>query len=156
LNNEQSIELFWLIIQCRRLVRRLREKELAKKGAGVSPEEAAILFAVKYFKNDARLNQISQMLVRERNSISTLMSRMERKGLILKVTDPDRKNRFRVVLTESGEEAYSKITDRKSLDKAFSDLQPDEHLRLVSYLHIIRRKTCAELKAPLPVWPPEP
>ena len=97
---DKDYELWWLILHVRRAMRKIRAKELWQYG--ITPEESAVLVAVKGIGDEATPARIARRLLREPHSISTLLSRMEKKGLVRKDKDLERKNLVRVTLTERG------------------------------------------------------
>jgi len=79
------------------IVLRAREKELAQYG--ISTAKAAVLDIVRAIGHKATPALISRHLLREAHSVSGLLSRMEKEGLVNKVQDLDRKNLVRIALT---------------------------------------------------------
>ncbi|MBM3148827.1 MAG: winged helix DNA-binding protein, partial [Chloroflexi bacterium] len=84
--------------------------------------------------------QISRWMVRKPHSISGLLSRMEKAGLIRKTKDLHKKNLVRVSLTEKGEAAYKLAMKREMLHKIMSSLSPEQRKQLSSALEILRDK----------------
>jgi DNA-binding MarR family transcriptional regulator len=79
---------------------------------------------------------------------------MEKKGLITKVKDSDRKNMWRVALTEKGQNAYRQSVKRESIHAAMSSLSEKERLQLGSYLEKLR--DCALTQLVRDMKPPFP
>ncbi len=125
---DQHYELWWLLIYTRRIIYHARRKELLKYG--ITSEEAALLWAVKSIGLKAKPAAIAQWLMRKPHSISGLVSRMEKRGLINKVYDLERKNWVRINLTEKGEKAYIGSLNRESIHKIFSSLSEEEEIQL--------------------------
>ena len=63
---------------------------------------------------------------------------MEKKGLITKVKDVDRKNIWKVSLTEKGGKAYRQSLKRESIHAVMSSLKENERQQLETYLRKIR------------------
>ena len=121
---DQDYELWWLLIYARRIIYLARKKELFKYG--VTSEEAAALWAIKSIGPKVKPAAIARWLMRRPHSISGLVSRMTKHGLVKKVHDLDRKNWVRVELTEKGEKAYISSLNRESIHSIFSDLSDEE------------------------------
>ena len=116
-----------------------RDKELRRYG--ISTIEAAVLFSVQSIGDKATPAEISRWLLRKPHSVSGLLKRMERKGLIKKAKDLNRKNLVRVSLTEKGKHAYCHSTERKFIHKVMSALTEEERQQLKSYLERLRTTT---------------
>jgi len=71
---------------------------------------------------------------------------MEKRGLVRKRKDPDRKNLIRVDLTEKGKQAYEKSSGRESIHHIISALSKEEHQQLSLYLQKLRDRALEELK----------
>ncbi len=116
-----------------------RDKEL--KRYRISTIEAAVLFSVQSIGDKATPAEISRWLLRKPHSVSGLLKRMEKKGLIRKTKDLTRKNLVRVSLTEKGKHAYYHSTDRKFIHKVMSALTEEERQQLKLYLERLRSIT---------------
>ena len=149
---DQDYNLWWLLLLMRRIMYKARARELFQYG--ITPEQAAILFIVQAIGEKATPAEISRWLFREPHSISGLLARMEKEGLVRKVKDLDRKNLVRVVITEEGQQAYQQSTKRESIHKIMSSLSEEDHQQLRSYLEVLQNKALQELgvnhKPPLP------
>ena len=113
-----------------------RQKELSQYN--ISTSQAAVLDCIKYHNNDATLTQVARWLLRESQSISTLVSRMENRGIIRKSIDPNRKNVIRISMTNKGEELYKQVVKRESVVNILSTLSQKELQQFTSYLKKIR------------------
>ena len=91
-----SIYLWTILHQARDAIFRLREKELRK--LGISTAIAEVMFTIENIGSEATPTKISRHLLREFHSVSSILSRMEKKGLVKKVNDLKRKNIVRVYL----------------------------------------------------------
>lgn len=79
---DQDYELWVLLHQPRDAVFKAREKELSPYG--ISTMQAAVLFIILAIGNEATPTEISRWLLREPHSVSNLLSRMEKEGLVTK------------------------------------------------------------------------
>ena len=77
---DRDFKLWVLLHQTRDAVHKSAEKELRR--FGLSPMEAALLFAVHAIGERATPAEISRWLFRESHSVSGLLDRMEKKGLV--------------------------------------------------------------------------
>lgn len=136
--------LLVLLRQAEHAVFRSRYKELHKYG--ISTEEAAVLFIVQCIGYRAIPAEISRWMLRERHSITALLNRMKKKGLIKMTKDLDRKNLIRVSLTKKGKRLYDTSTGMESHRIIMSSLSEQNRKQLVSYLRSIRDRALEELK----------
>ena len=141
--NYGNRELWALLSQASIALSRVADNELSKTGISLMP--AAVLFFVKNAKAPATPAEISRWLFREPNTVSQLLTRMEKQGLIRKAKDLKRKNMVRIALTEKGEEAYQKQTEMRVISKILSSISPKERDKLGSYLKKLRDEAIIEL-----------
>lgn len=150
---DEGFVLWVLLRQTRDGVLKLRERELNQYS--ITPEQSAVLTRVKAMGRRATPAEISRWLLREPHTISGLLSRMEKKGLVRKVKDLDRKNLIRVALTEKGQRAYHNATNnRESIHRIMSCLSEEDQKQLRSYLEKLRSATLKELGMEEPPFPP--
>jgi len=109
------------------------------------PRKPYILFIIKTLGNNATLTEISRYTFRKKNSISELLNRMVKKGLVKKIRDPVVKSRIRVSLTEKGLKAYEKSTQAESINKTMSVLSEGKQRQLQSCLELLLDNTFKEL-----------
>ena len=112
----------------------------------ISASRGAVLFAIQAIGEEATPAEIARWLFREPHSISELLSRMERDGLVRRVKDLCRKNLVRIVLTEKGREVYHKSTKRELVCEIMSSLSEEERQQLRSCLQKLRDKALKELR----------
>ena len=150
---DRYYQLWWLIIIMRRAMYRARTKELFQYG--ITPEEASFLFAMQAIGYKATPTEISRWLLREPHSTLGLLSRMEKKGLVTKSKDLEKKNLVRVAMTEKGQQAYEQAAKRESIHRILSSISDDECERLVACLQLLRDKALEEAgitsKPPFPL-----
>jgi DNA-binding MarR family transcriptional regulator len=151
LASHPDYELWVLMHQTCDAIIRARENELRQK-IGISRMQRAVLFIVKTTKVPATPAEISRWLFREPHSVSGLLNRMEKQGLVRKVKDLDRKNLIRIAITEKGEEAYQQSEDLKAIPNILSCLTRKKKENLKAYLEALRTKALAEIgvRRPLP------
>lgn len=124
-------------------MRKIRAKELLKYG--VTTEQSAALFVIDTIGRRATPAEISRCLSRQPHSVSGLLSRMEKDGLVKRVKDLDRKNLVRIVMTKKGKQIYQQTTSRESIHKVTSCLSQEERQQLGANLEKLWNKTLDEL-----------
>ncbi len=143
-------ELWTLLSQAQHAAIRASETELRQ--LGVPQMHAEVLMIVKSSDGPVTPAEISRSLFREPHTISGLLTRMEKQGLVKRVRDLQRKNMVRIAITDKGEKAYRKLGDVNAIRNILSCLTPKEQENLKEYLVKLRRKALEELRMrqPLP------
>ena len=136
LSENQYYRLWGLVIQTRDAISMVRQKELSKYH--LTTRRAAVLFAMKAIGNRATPSSIGRMLLRKRHSISTLLRRMEKDGLIKRARNIDRGNTVNVVFTKKGHQAYANMAKMESIQEVFSLLSESERVTLQLLLKSLR------------------
>jgi len=124
------------------LIVRAREKELARYGVPI--RQVATLFAINAFQDKATLTQLAEFLGRRPHTISSILTRMEKDGLIRKRADEARHNVVRVALTDKGRRAYLHTTRRESITRILSALAGNEQAQLGGVLERLEKEAQAE------------
>ena len=140
---DEDQDLWLLLTHARYAVFRAREKELLRYG--VSPEQMGLLFVVQALGNRATPATIARHILRQPHTVSALVDRMARRGLVKKVKDLDRKNLVRVVMTEKGQKAYEFSTKRGPIHRIMNTLTTEEKLELKAYLKKLLTKARKEI-----------
>jgi DNA-binding MarR family transcriptional regulator len=123
-DDDNDQDLWLLLTHARYAVFRAREKELQRYG--VSPEQVGLLFVVQALGPKATPAAISRHIIRQPHTVSALVDRMAKRGLVKKVKDLDRKNLVRVVMTEKGKKTYELSTKRGPIHRIMSSMDAEE------------------------------
>jgi DNA-binding MarR family transcriptional regulator len=153
---DQDYRLWVLLQQTSDILFEIRETELREDG--LTAMHAAALLVIKTIGDKATPAEIARWMVRKPHSISGLLSRMQKSGLIKRRKDLHRKNMIRVSITEKGEEAFKLAMRRKLVQKIVSSLSVEQHKQLTSCLEILRERGLREMgadpkKLPFPLAP---
>ena len=135
--------LWLLLILVKDVIHRARREELRQ--VGITANEAGVLFYTQALGNRATPAEISRCLFKRPHAISTLISKMEKKGLVNKANDLDRKNLVRVELTAEGQRAYNHASKRAVIHRVISSLSEEEQKQLNSCLDKLRNRAFEEL-----------
>ena len=139
---DEDYNLWVMMHQTRDAVWTAREKELSKHNLSVM--EAAVLFVAQVIERTAdrkpTVAEISRWLFRSPNSMSELLSRMEKRGLVRKVRDLTKKSAVRILVTEKGKQFYELSTERKAVHEIISSLSEEERRQLWVALGKLRNR----------------
>lgn len=134
-------------------IARAREKEL--KRYDIAIRQVAALLIINKLGDKTTPTELARWLFRKPHTISSMLNRMEKEGLIEKSHDLKRKNVIRVALTEKGKRTYQQSTRRESIHRIMSCLNEKELEQMRSYLERLREKAFRELeitdKPPFPL-----
>ena len=136
--------MFHLLRQTSDAVHKTREVELKKYK--LTPEQAGALVGIYSLGKKATPAELSRWLFRERNSITILLNRMHRLGLIKKKADTRRKNVIRLSLTKKGREAYLHSIEFQSFHPIIDVLPEKKRNQLWTLLQIIRLEVSLLMK----------
>lgn len=135
-STDNDYHLWILLQQVKDLIFKARENELSQYG--FSTRQAMILFTVEAIGDTPNLTDIARWTLRAPHSISTIVDRMKKEGLVNKVKAPGNKGRIDVSLTEKGKQAYKQSLKRKSIREILSCLSQQEHQQLLTLLDKLR------------------
>ncbi|MBN2098535.1 MAG: MarR family transcriptional regulator [Dehalococcoidia bacterium] len=122
-------ELLWgRLFLAAKVVERAREIELSR--VNISLIQAMVLYALKLSPEPLTPSRLARMLCREPHSMSALIDRMEKQGLVEKKHDLSRKNLVRVVVTPKGEEAFRRQRSVNTVANLTSSLTKEERQAL--------------------------
>ncbi len=134
--DDPDLMLWVLLDQTRDVVSRARELELDQYK--LSRVQSKVLFTLLSENRDLTISEVSNAIIREPNSVLSLVNRMEKLGLVKKVRHTD-SDKVQIVLTEKGRKLYTKAT-RLSIEMIFSVLSEEEKQQLDSCLKKVRSK----------------
>jgi MarR family transcriptional regulator, organic hydroperoxide resistance regulator len=106
------------------VLERARNLELAKVGLNMPQTE--VLYCLKISKEPMTPMKLSRMMHKQPHTVSALVHRMERQGLLATKRDLKRKNWVRVSLTKKGEEALKRWASANMVPDIFSGLSEKE------------------------------
>ena len=149
---DEDQDLWLLLTHARYAVFRAREKELQRYG--ISPEQASLLFTVQAMDNKATPAALARYLLRQPHTISALVDRMARRGLVKKVKDLERKNLVRVAITEKGQKAYEQSIRRGPIHRIMGELSPEEKKKFRRYLQKLYTQARKEIGMDVDNLPP--
>lgn len=140
---DPDLKLWTLLRQARDAIQKAREKELRKQG--ISSRQAAILHIIETIGDRATPAEIARWQFREAHSVSGILSRMEKDGLVKKTKDMEPRNLVRITVTPRGRRALAQTTKRESFHRIMSYLTDEERQDLITKLERLRDEALKEL-----------
>jgi DNA-binding MarR family transcriptional regulator len=124
----EIMKLSYLLKQTSETINRCRENDLRR--FHITPEQAGVLRCIYNLGGNATPADLTHWLSRKPSSVSIMLGRMEKQGLISKNSDPKKKNIIRLSLTERGLEAYGYMEKYNSFTNIFKELSVDKQHQL--------------------------
>lgn len=140
---EKDYDIWILFSRVYHLIAKLRNLELVKYN--ILPVQSYILFIIKSLGNETTPTEISGYVYQQRTSISDILNRMVKQGLIVKRNNKGGKRRVIITLTEKGEEALELSKNREFLQNVMSALTDRKKQQFESSLEILRDTAINEL-----------
>jgi MarR family 2-MHQ and catechol resistance regulon transcriptional repressor len=104
-------------------------------GTGITTQQHAVLMAIKYADAPATPTQIAEWVDRNTNSITLIVDRMEKNGLVKRERDSRDRRSLRIAITEKGEDQLKKSAMTGwNLIKGMLDGLSEEELQLLAKL----------------------
>jgi DNA-binding MarR family transcriptional regulator len=140
---DKEYDLWILLSRVYHLIAMLRKLELSKYE--ILPVQSYILFVIKALGNETTPSNISEYVYQQRSSISDILNRMVKQGLINKTNKASGNKRVIVTLTARGEKALKLSKNREFLHKVMSSMTDEEKQQLESAMEILRDAAINEL-----------
>lgn len=138
--------LLWVLLaQTGDAFLRARERDYARYG--ISNERRAVLMVIQANGGSVTPVLIARALLRELHSVSELLKRMEKDGLIRKVSSTGR-SRAEWRLTDAGLEVFEQSLHSQTDRVILSTLTKQERRRLATLLGKVRSRALDELGIP--------
>jgi DNA-binding MarR family transcriptional regulator len=142
LEADEFFRLWVLVAQTKDAILRARQVEYAP--FGISNERRALLWIIQSYGGSATPVQISRRFFRELQSITEMLRRMEKDGLVSRHPGPGR-SKTEVRLTKKGWDVLEQSLHNETDRRIFSVLTPDERDQLAVSLGKLRQRALAEL-----------
>ncbi|MBN2075901.1 MAG: MarR family transcriptional regulator, partial [Dehalococcoidales bacterium] len=126
-----------LLDSTRETIQKAVKMELAQYQ--MSQSQVKVMHMLAQSEEGLTPGQLSESAIRELNSITTLINRMQKKGLVTKVKK-DGDHKTYVILTDKGLDIYTNTVTERSIKLIFDTLTDEEKNRLTSLLSKLQTK----------------
>ncbi len=140
---DKDYTLLTSLLQVADIFVKIRERELLPQN--LSATSADILFLIDAIGKDVIPAKISRMLLREPHSVSGILMRMEKQGLLKRAKNMERKNLIRVTLTSKGETALKQVIKKEGVKHVLSKLTEEQRRQLKQSLSALKDAGMKEL-----------
>jgi|WetSurMetagenome_2_1015567.scaffolds.fasta_scaffold449496_2 DNA-binding MarR family transcriptional regulator len=125
--------LWGLLEHARSIVSRARELELSQHG--ITIEQMSILHALLINGGSANLDEIATTIIRQYNSVSTIVNRMSALGLVRKEKLKNEK-KYKITITKKARIIVDTVP-RESIQMMFSSFSVKDKEKMATYLERI-------------------
>jgi DNA-binding MarR family transcriptional regulator len=139
---DKDYDLWILISRVYHMIAKLRNMEMDKHN--ILPVQAYMLFIIQAMGNETTPAELARFVYQQRSSVSDILNRMEKQGLITKSKISDGKGRVLIKMTEKGEKALQLSEQRVHLRNVMSVLNEEKRRQLESILEMLRDKAVDE------------
>jgi DNA-binding MarR family transcriptional regulator len=142
---DEYFVLWIMVAQTKDALLKARQRDYAQ--FDISNERRAVLWCIQNNGGQATPVEISRQLFRELHSVTEMLNRMTKEGLVKKYKS-NGKSKNVIRLTRKGLEVFSQSLNNQTDKRIFSVLSKEEREQLMSCLWKVRRKTLSELGIP--------
>ena len=135
---DRDYDLWVLLTQVRDVILDARENELRQYD--VTAWQAAVLFIIDAAGGTASPADIARWSLRKPNSVSGILDRMKKAGLIKVAKDTRRKNMKVISISEKGYGVLQNSIKRESIHKIMSCLTTEQYQQLKGILEQLRSR----------------
>ena len=138
----EDYRLWLLLNKTRSAIFKLRHREV---GRYLPPNQAAALVTVWAFRGQVTPAELSRQLFLEPHSVSELIVRMEKKGLVTKRRDKKKGNIVRLSITDKGRELCRQVMGENLIYRMMASLTSEQQEQLRSCLNTLFIASLEEL-----------
>ena len=118
----------------------LRVRSIENSRQGRTNAETTALLAIYNLGDGALSTRIADWIFRRRNTAFSLLSRMERDGLVIRKQDMKQPNLVRYELTDYGLDMLKATSDRQSVHDVLGALPSQEKEQMAKMLYKVRQQ----------------
>ena len=139
---DDHYRLWLLLSQTRSAIFKVRHK---KVGQYLHPNQAAALVSIWALDGQVTPATLSRRLFLEAHTVSELIIRMEKKGLVTKRKDRKKGNIVRISITKKGRQVCSQVMGQDLIRDIISSLSDEQREQLRTSLSILYREVLKQL-----------
>lgn len=137
--------LWLLLAQTRSAIFKVRHKKI---GQYLPPNQAAALISIWRMEGRITPLQLSRRLFLEPHTVSEIVSRIEKKGLVTKEKERHLGNTVRIKITEKGIEICKKVMGKDLISEYMSRLSEEQRKNLTEALMVLYNAALHDLGFP--------
>lgn len=133
--NDEDYEAWRLLDHAHKVIHHVRGKELKKYG--VTPEDISVFIRIEHLGKEATPIAIARLGGQTRSAIHEMLKKIIQKGFVSKSNSSKNKKStkgVKVLLTDSGKQAFNQANKRQTLHEIFGCLSSEEKMQLSNLL----------------------
>jgi len=144
-SEDENLRAFMLLHRVRDLIFRCQDRVVAE--FKITTEQYSLLIAIKYLDAPVRVTDIARWMERKANSVSMLVDRMVKAGLVKRTRALTDRRTVRLIITSKGEQALELATPGvwRIIQEISSPLSSEDTRTLIRLLETIRDKALEHL-----------
>ena len=139
---DEYYRLWLLLSQTRSAIFKVRHK---KVGQYLHPNQAAALVSIWALEGRVTPAALARRLFLEPHTVSELIIRMEKKGLVSKTRDTKRGNVVRISITDKGRDVCMRAMGQDLIHKIIAKLSDEQREQLETCLTVLYEEALKEL-----------
>lgn len=132
---DEDYQICQLVSYAHRLLTTARQRKLKKYK--LTSSTVAILTLLTDMDHAPRPIEIAKKGKRTPQTVTSILTRMEKQGLLVRIRDENKRNSFKVFLTPRGRLVYQRITGIDTYHKILSTLSEEQRQQLKESLNQI-------------------
>ena len=140
-STELALRLWRQVYQTYTLLKKCEDQIFGEHG--LTTEQYAVLVSIDYFGGSTKVTDIARWLERSTNSISMMVDRMVKAGLVRRARSTGDRREVRVANTSKGQDALkpANLASLEAVQKILSPLSHEERSTLLSLLGTVKYET---------------
>ncbi len=143
--NSYEYQVWTIFRNTSHLISIAQNRDLISKDTGVTTRQIAMLHVINRLGDEATPVAIARKQGRARTTISNILIRLERMGLLTKTKDLQRSNLIRVALTDRGKEVLEKTERQESIHRIMSVLTTEQLQQLDAIIRTVRKSAIKQI-----------
>ena len=121
----------------------LKIEEVAFANLGISPQQYCIIMVMRYMQGPTTVKDIANWLDRNSNTISVMLDRLEKDGLVRRSRSLKDRREVRIVITKKGKEIADQaaVLGWRAIQKILCSIPEEDLQSLVNIMETIREKS---------------
>jgi len=140
--DDKEYDLWILISRVYHMIAKLRNMEMGRYN--ILRVQAYMLYVIRSMGNETTPAELSRFVYQQRSSVSDILNRMEKQGLITKTPKTEGRGRVLVKITEKGEHVLDSWEQRVHLHSVMAVLSEEKRKQLESIMELLRDAAVAE------------
>jgi DNA-binding MarR family transcriptional regulator len=136
--NTYEYQIWTILRNTSHLINIAQNRDLISRNTGITTRQIAMLHVINRLGDEATPVEIARKQARARTTISNILIRLEKMGLLTRTKNLERSNLIRVALTDRGKEVLAQTDRQESIHQIMSVLTLEQLQQLDTIIRIVR------------------